>query len=66
MGLNRTKNLPYDYFSMKISRTIIDGLLKNEKDERYVYFLRYGVLRRYEGDGDILFVEVSFNLNIMI
>ena len=48
----------YDYFSIKISRTTIEMLFNNEKDERYLYFLRYGFLRRYEGKGDILYVEI--------
>ena len=51
---------PYDYFSVKIPKNLIENFLKNEKDERYVYFLRYGVLRRFDGEGDILFVEVLF------
>ena len=33
-------------------------LFNNEKDERYLYFLRYGFLRRYEGKGDVLYVEI--------
>ena len=33
-------------------------LFNSEKDERYLYFLRYGNLRRYEGKGDILYVEI--------
>ena len=48
----------YDYFSIKISRATIEMLFNNEKDERYLYFLRYGFLRRYEGKGDILYVEI--------
>ena len=48
----------YDYFSIKISRTTIEMLFNNEKAERYLYFLRYGFLRRYEGKGDILYVEI--------
>ena len=48
----------YDYFSIKISKATIDMLFNNEKDERYLYFLRYGNLRRYEGKGDILYVEI--------
>ena len=48
----------YDYFSIKISKGTIDMLFNNEKDERYIYFLRYGFLRRYEGKGDILYVEI--------
>ena len=48
----------YDYFSIKISKAIIGMLFNSEKDERYLYFLRYGFLRRYEGKGDILYVEI--------
>ena len=48
----------YDYFSNKISKAIINTLFSGEKDERYLYFLRYGFLRRYEGKGDILYVEI--------
>ena len=33
-------------------------LFNSEKDERYLYFLRFGYLRRYEGNGDILYVEI--------
>jgi hypothetical protein len=49
---------PYDYFSVKIPKQTIDMLFNSEKDERYLYFLRYGLLRRYEGKGDILYVEI--------
>ena len=56
----------YDYFSAKIPKNIIEGLifyltiglLKLERDERFTYFIKFGTLRRYEGDGDIIFVEV--------
>ena len=48
----------YDYFSIKISKATIDMLFNSEKDERYLYFLRYGNLRRYDGKGDILYVEI--------
>ena len=49
---------PYDYFSVKIPKQTIEMLYNSEKDERYLYFLRYGLLRRYEGKGDILYVEI--------
>lgn len=48
----------YDYFNSKVNKSTIDSLIRNEKDERYLYFLKYGVLRRYEGEGDVLFVEI--------
>ena len=49
---------PYDYFSVKIPKQTIEMLFNSEKDERYLYFLRYGLLRRYEGKGEILYVEI--------
>ena len=55
---NSVNHQIYDYFSIKISKAIISMLFNSEKDERYVYFLRYGFLRRYEGKGDILYVEI--------
>ena len=51
-------HLIYDYFSIRISKSIISMLFNSEKDERYLYFLRYGFLRRYEGKGDILYFEI--------
>ena len=33
-------------------------MLRVETDERFIYFLRYGIIRRIEGDSDILFVEI--------
>ena len=58
MKNNNDNRQLYDYFSIKISKATIDMLFNNEKDERYLYFLRYGNLRRYEGKGDILYVEI--------
>ena len=57
----------YDYFSVKISRPTIEILFNSEKDERYLYFLRFGYLRRYEGKGDILYVEIpQIKKNIVV
>ena len=56
--MNSGNHQIYDYFSIKISKATIEMLFNNEKDERYLYFLRYGFLRRYEGKGDILYVEI--------
>ena len=58
MKNNNDNRQLYDYFSIKISKATIDMLFNSEKDERYLYFLRYGNLRRYEGKGDILYVEI--------
>ncbi len=56
--MNSGNHQIYDYFSIKISKATIEMLFNNEKDERYLYFLRYGFLRRYEGKGDVLYVEI--------
>ena len=48
----------YDYFNIKIPKQTIEFLYNSEKDERYLYFLRYGYLRRFEGKGDIIYVEI--------
>ncbi len=55
---NPINKVSYEYFSMKIPKQSIEILLNSERDERYIYFLRYGLLRRYEGKGDILYVEI--------
>ena len=55
---NPMNKVSYEYFSMKIPNQSIEVLLNSERDERYIYFLRYGLLRRYEGKGDILYVEI--------
>ncbi len=55
---NSLHKVSYEYFAMKIPKQTIEVLLNSEKDERYLYFLRYGLLRRYEGKGDILYVEI--------
>lgn len=33
-------------------------MLKVEKDDRFIYFLKYGILRKLEGDAEIIFVEI--------
>ena len=48
----------YDYFSTYIPEVIIKTLINNEKDEKALYFLRNGFLRRYEENGDLLYVEI--------
>ena len=49
---------PYEYFTTKIPKNTIEMLCRLDKDERFLYFLKYGVLRRFEGEGDILYVEI--------
>lgn len=55
---NIKKPKPYDYFITKIQKSTIDMLCRLDKDERYLYFLKYGMLRRFEGEGEILYVEI--------
>lgn len=52
------KNKIYDYFQVKISKPTLDALSKLDKDKRYVYFLTNGVLRRFEGEGEVLYIEI--------
>ena len=56
---NLKKPKPYDYFTTKVQKSTIDMLCRLDKDERYLYFLKYGMLRRFEGEGEILYVEIS-------
>ena len=49
---------PYEYFQTKVQKSTIDMLCRLDKDERYLYFLKYGILRRFEGEGEILYVEI--------
>ena len=52
------KTKPYEYFQTKVQKSTIDMLCRLDKDERYLYFLKYGILRRFEGEGEILYVEI--------
>ena len=51
-------NKIYDYFSVRIPRNYIENIIKPIKDERFLFFIKYGILRRYEGDCDIIYVEI--------
>ena len=48
----------YDYFSIRIPKTYIENIIKPIKDERFLFFIKYGILRRYEGECDIIYVEI--------
>ena len=54
---NKT-NKVYDYFSVRIPKNIIDNIVKPIKDERFLFFIKYGILRRYEGECDIIYIEI--------
>ena len=48
----------YDYFATKISRMQIEMNVNLIKDERFHFFLKYGALRRIDGDCDVIYVEI--------
>ena len=48
----------YDYFSVRIQKNFIENIIKPIKDERFLFFIKYGILRRYEGECDIIYVEI--------
>ena len=48
----------YEYFSIKIPLNYIKNILRAIKDERFLFFVTYGILRRYEGECDIIYVEI--------
>lgn len=51
-------NKGYDYFATKISRMQIETNVNLIKDERFHFFLKYGALRRIDGDCDVIYVEI--------
>ena len=51
-------NKIYDYFSVRIPKNCIDNIIKPIKDERFLFFIKYGILRRYEGECDIIYIEI--------
>ena len=54
---NRTTKA-YEDFSIRIPKNYIENIIKPIKDERFLFFIKYGILRRYEGECDIIYVEI--------
>ena len=54
----KKENNIYDYFSVRIPKNCIENIIKPIKDERFLFFIKYGILRRYEGDCDIIYIEI--------
>ena len=54
----KKQNNIYDYFSVRIPKNCIENIIKPIKDERFLFFIKYGILRRYEGDCDIIYIEI--------
>ena len=53
-----TSNNYYDYFNTVIPLEQIEKYIKNIEDEKFLFFLKHGLLRRYEGDCEIIFIEI--------
>ena len=51
-------NNAYDYFNSKIPKSKIEKFIRTVKDEKFLFFLKYGILRRYEGDCEIIYIEI--------
>ena len=57
-GSSNKASKVYDYFSAHIPKNSIENILKMIKDERFLFFIKYGILRRYEGECDIIYIEI--------
>jgi len=53
-----TSNNYYDYFNTVIPMEQIEKYIKNIEDEKFLFFLKHGLLRRYEGDCEIIYIEI--------
>ena len=51
-------NNGYDYFNTTIPQINIEKYTKSINDEKFMFFLKYGILRRYEGECDIIYIEI--------
>ena len=52
------KNYSYDYFNSEIPKSKIENFLKKIKDEKFLFFIKYGILRRYEGECETIYIEI--------
>ena len=53
-----TSNNYYDYFNTNITKEQIEEYIKNIQDEKFLFFIKYGLLRRFEGECEIIFIEI--------
>ena len=53
-----TSNNCYDYFNTNITKEQIEEYIKNIQDEKFLFFIKYGLLRRFEGECEIIFIEI--------
>ena len=52
------QNICYDYFNTRIPKNQIEKFLKTIKDEKFLFFIKYGILRRFEGECEIIYIEI--------
>ena len=48
----------YDYFNTTIPKKKVEKYIQSIRDEKFLFFLKYGILRRYEGDCEIIYIEI--------
>ena len=52
------QNNVYDYFNKVVPKEKVEKFYKTIKDEKFLFFIKYGILRRYEGDCEIIYIEM--------
>ena len=52
------QNICYHYFNTRIPKNQIEKFLKTLKDEKFLFFIKYGILRRFEGEWEIIYIEI--------
>ena len=54
----KISNNSYDYFNTTISQNSIEKFTKSNTDEKFIFFLKYGILRRLDGECDVIYIEI--------
>ena len=55
---SQIQNNSYNYFNSIIPKSKIEKFIKAIKDEKFLFFIKYGILRRYEGECEIIYIEI--------
>ena len=51
-------NNMYDYFNTNISHSTLEKYIRANNDEKFLFFLKYGIIHRFEGECDIIYLEI--------
>ena len=51
-------NNSYDYFNTTISHNALEKYINSITDEKFIFFLKYGIIRRFEGECDVIYIEI--------